>query len=206
VEVEYRRSDGTLAEKRNYTSYSGLTVTVYDQAGKPRYRQEWRGTPPNGDFTDARDYKLRTIEELDSDGKTVREIQLYDDGKTVKQVTIKDGVNYYSGTYRYFRPDGTLEKEEIKEDYQNVKETKEFKPEDNVRETVPAEYFWQSSRPRPKLLSQMPVEQPYRYYGDGYPYDPNSPDNPLGPGYPFDINGNPLNVNYPYGQDGCWDD
>lgn len=170
VEVEYRRSDGTIAEKRNYSSYGSVTVTTYGADGKPQYRQEWRGSPPSGDWTDASNYKLRTIEELKPDGSVARDIELYDDGKTVKKLRIRDGVNYYSGTYKYFRPDGTLEKEEIKEDYNKVKESKEFQPEDDIRETVPDEYFRFSPRPRPKLLSQMPTAQPYQYGDPDYPY------------------------------------
>lgn len=178
VEVEYRRTDGTLAEKRSYSSYGSCTVTVYGADGKPQFRQEWRGTPAT-EWTDASGYKLREIEELKPDGTVLRDIELYDDGVTVKQITTKDGVNYYSGTYRYFRPDGTLEKEEVKENYDKVKETKEFKPEDNIKEKLPDEFLKLSRRPQPKLLSVMPSAQPYYPYGEGYPFDENG--NPIDP-------------------------
>lgn len=180
VDVEYRRTDGTLAEKRHYTSYGSCTVTVYGTDGKPQFRQEWRGSP-GSEWTDASGYKLRTVEELKPDGSVAREIEVYDDGVTVKKVVIKDGVNWYSGTFRYFRPDGTLEKEEVKENYDSVKDTKEFKQEEGIKETVPDEFFKLPKRTQPKLLSEMPIEQPYYPYGDGYPYG-------------FDEHGNLINI------------
>lgn len=176
VEVEYRRADGTLAEKRSYSRYSGVTVTTYGADGKPQYRQEWRNSAAGDNFTDMSKARLTKIEELKPDGTVEREIELRDDGKSVKSTRVRDGVSYYSGTYRYFREDGTLEKEEVKEDYNTVKETKEFTPEDNIRETVPEERLKLSERPHPKMLSVMPEEQPFNPYGEGYPYDPNNPD------------------------------
>jgi len=196
VEVEYRRPDGTLAEKRNYSSYGSMTVTTYGPDGKAQWRQEWRGTPVSGDWTDTTNYRITRIEEVKPDGYTAtREIELYDDGKTVKKIRIRDGVNYYSGTNKYFRPDGTLEKEEVQEDYNKVKDTKEFKPEENIRETLPDEYLKLTPRQRPKLLTQMPEEMPYEYqqYGEGYPFGEPDPFNPGMP--PFH------KANYP-----GWDD
>lgn len=186
VEVEYRRPDGTLAEKRSYSSYSGVTITSYGEDGKPRYRQEWRGSRSSDDWTDMSKLRVTEVDELKPDGTVLREIEFHDDGKTVKKIHVRDG-GYYSGTYRYFRPDGTLEKEEVKESYDKVKETKEFKPEDNIRETVPEEYLKLSPRPHPKMLSVMPEEEPYNPYGEGNPYG----EYPYGPNYPFDPNGRP---------------
>lgn len=187
VDVEYRRSDGTLAEKRSYSSYSGVTVTTYGEDGKPRYRQEWRGSRSGDDWTDMSKLRVTEVDELKPDGSVSREIEFHDDGKTVKKTHVRDG-GYYSGAYRYFRPDGTLEKEEVKESYDKVKESKEFKPENNIRETVPDEYLKLSPRPHPKMLSVMPEEEPYNPYGEGNPY---GEEYPYGPNYPFDPNGNP---------------
>ncbi len=196
VDVEYRRSDGTLAEKRSYSQYGSVTVTVCGADGKPQFRQEWRGSS-SAEWTDATGYKLREIDELNSDGVVTKEIELYDDGVTVKKVRVTDGGNYYSGTYRYFRPDGTLEKEEVKEDYDKVKETKEFKQEEGIKEKLPDNYFKLPERVQPKLLSVMPESEPYNPYGEGYPYDeygmPLNPD-----GSPIDP-ANPSNGGYPNG-------
>ncbi len=181
VEVEYRRPDGTLAEKRSYSSYNGVTVTTYGDDGKPRYRQEWRGNRSGNDWTDMSNLKITEIEELKPDGTVSREINLHDDGKTVKRTWERDGANYSSGKYRYFRPDGTLEREEVKEDSDKIKESKEFKPEDDVREALPEEYLKLSPRSHPKMLSVMPEEEPYNPYGEGYPY---GEEYPFGPNHP----------------------
>jgi len=194
VEVEYRREDGTLAEKRSYSPYGSMTVTVCGPDGKPQFRQEWRGTAAT-EWTDASGYKLRSIEELKPDGTIVREIELHDDGVTAKKIRTRDGVNYYSGTYRYFRPDGTLEKEEIKENYDKVKETKEFTPEEGIKETLPENYLKLPKRTQPKLLSEMPQAQPYNQYGEGYPYQFDEHGNII------DIDGDGDPFNNPFGGD-----
>lgn len=175
IEVEYRRPDGTLAEKRSYSSYGGVTITTYGDDGKPRYRQEWRGSRAGDDWTDMSKLRVTEVDELKPDGTVSREIEFYDDGKTVKKTRVRDGAHYFSGTYRYFRPDGTLEKEEVKEDHEKVKEKKEFKPEENIKEALPEEYLKLSPRPHPKMLSVMPEEEPYNPYGDGYPFGEEYP-------------------------------
>lgn len=164
IDVEYRRDDGTIAERRSYHKYASyLTVTVFGPDGKPQFRQDWN-RPYGSDWMDHNNYKLTRVEELKPDGTVARDIELYDDGKTPKRVRIPDGNGYYTGKFRYFRPDGTLEKEEVKEDYDKVKETKDFKPEDNIRETIPDDFLKLSPKEKPDIKD---LPEPPRY---NYPY------------------------------------
>lgn len=172
MEVKYYRADGTLAEERTFNRYGSLKVAVYGTDGKIKYRQSFKGSYYSPDWMDESKYTLDTIEELDGDGKLVREIQLSPDGKKVRSIRVPAPGNYWSGKYSYYREDGTLEKEEVKEGYNTVTETKEFKPEDNIKVDVPADWLKINERPKIPVLSDMPSqsERPY-YYGGGYPGD-----------------------------------
>ncbi len=170
IDVSYYRKEGTLAEERSFPSDEHCTFVIYGEDGKARYRQRWRransysGYSDPNQWTETNGFVLEKIEELNGDGAVLREIEFYEDGKTPFQIRFPvQGKLWWAGKTRHFRRDGTLEKEEIRDDDGAVKETKDFKPEDKVKENIPDEFFKLGDRAKPPVIDKMPEARPYRY-------------------------------------------
>lgn len=160
IKVDYLRHDGTLEQVRTFSSYE-WEVTVYDTNGKPLFLQKWRGQIKDKNWLDIEKPVLSEVEEFAPDGTVKRRITFYPDGVTPKTVKLPAPGNYASGTYRYFREDGTLEKEEVKESWDKVTSTKEYEQKDGVKEAVPPELLKSLPVRKPPVLAQMPLEPKY---------------------------------------------
>ncbi|MBZ0185532.1 MAG: hypothetical protein K8F91_04705 [Candidatus Obscuribacterales bacterium] len=158
IEAKYHRPDGTISQTRQYSSYGTVRISLHDEKGKPRLRQVWSSKPNDADWTEVdKDRQLTEVEELDENGKVTRKISFHKDGKTPKEVFIPESGHYLKGVHRYFREDGTLEKEEFKEDYRTSKDVKDFTIDDDIREEFPQEHLEWTEAEKPPLLSVMPV-------------------------------------------------
>lgn len=158
VHVQYYEN-GEVVEERDIMEAGTGKVTTYDKDGNKLVRS-YKGKPKSPLWTDISDYKLHSITEYEGESKVKREIELHEDEKTPKVIKYPDGPGtYYKTLYKYFRPDGTLEKQEYKEDYKTIKDVKEFDVEDDIREEIPEQYFERSDRKPPSLLSVMPKYQ-----------------------------------------------
>jgi len=160
IEAEYFGADGKLVEKRQFSSYGRTTVRNYDENGKERLVRIWT-SKGNDDWTDVGpDRHLTELQERGEDGKTTRKITFYPDGTTPRTVFLPEDGHYLKGTYRHFRPDGTLEKEEYKEDYNKVRDEKEYTVEDDVHQDLPPGSLEWQEREKPPVLSDMPLSPP----------------------------------------------
>ena len=108
--VETFRPDGTRDQTREVFS-DRMIVTVHGADGKVKYTQTWSGY--RYAYSNYRYYTLEKVEEVDTDGVTLKrklEFERYGN-RNIKVAT--DIVNGKPAKIRYFRYDGTLEREEI---------------------------------------------------------------------------------------------
>jgi YD repeat-containing protein len=108
--VETFRPDGTRDQTREVFS-DRMIVTVHGADGKAKYTQTWSGY--RYAYSSYRYYTLEKVEEFDADGLTAKrklEFERYG-SRNIKTAT--DIVNGKPAKTRYFRYDGTLEREEI---------------------------------------------------------------------------------------------
>lgn len=160
VHVRYYQN-GEVVEERDVFRTGFVNVSTKDKKGNLLVRR-YSGKPGSPNWADTRDLQLKGLQEHNGDGKLIREIKFHEDGRTPKEIRYPDTSNtIYKSLYKYFREDGTLEKEEYKESYNETRDEKEYTPEDNIREEIPEEYFDLPEREAPKLLSQMPEEANY---------------------------------------------
>lgn len=132
----FYRPDGSLEQHRRFGYYS-MDVDVYGADGKTvAYRQHWRKKSGSYYFSDPADYELDSVEICDDQGRTIKEQSFEDDGARVTQAIDYDADADVKTAVRTYRDDGTLEKEEKFDAEGTVTETKEHKPEDNIREPV----------------------------------------------------------------------
>lgn len=171
--ADYFRQDGTKRLSYAETNYSsGSMVWIhYDAKGKAVLKQTYRVETKVDSTTGkpVKTYLLRTVEELNSTGKTTREISFAADGTTPSSVFIpKPPGSYWGGTRKTFRADGTIDKVEEKNTNGDVISTKTYTAQDNVRENFPGSYL---VRPVEQALPVPPkktVTTPPPYYY-GYP-------------------------------------
>ena len=160
VHVTYFEN-GKEVETRNIYRSGTTTVVKLDKNGN-KLIQVFDGDPDAKNWTNVSNRRLTRVTEYDGKTKVKRVIEFYEDGKTPKEVRLPDGHgSVYKTKYKYYRPDGTLKKEEYKEDYKTTKDEKEYTVEDDVREDIPDEFFELEDRKAPELLTKMPEEQPY---------------------------------------------
>ena len=158
IHVEYFE-DGVVVEERDVYNTGTAHVEIFDENGN-KIRRSYSGKPAS-DWTDISDLPLDSVTEYDGKSKVKRVIEFHDDQKTPKVVKLPDGQGTYTKTrYKYYRPDGTLEKEEYKVDYNTTRDKKEHTVEDNIREELRDEFFERSSRKSPELLEVMPLDPP----------------------------------------------
>jgi antitoxin component YwqK of YwqJK toxin-antitoxin module len=169
--ADYFRQDGTRRlsyAESNYSSGSMVWIR-YDARGKAIWKQTYRvESKVDSAGKSVKTYLLRSVEEVNADGKTTRQIEFAADGVTPYRVTIpKPPGSYWSGTVKTFRPDGTLEKVEEKNKDGDVTSTKTHTAQENVRENFPGSYL---VRPVEEALPVPPKKTaappPYYY---GYP-------------------------------------
>lgn len=162
IQVKYYVS-GKVVEERYVYQSGTASVTTWDSTGN-KITRRYSGKPDSNDWTDITGFELKGVTEYDGDSKVRREIEFHPDGKTPREVRYPDGPGTtYKTLYKYFREDGTLEKEEYKEDYKTTRDEKEYPAEDEIRETVPEEYFTPSDRSSPELLSASEMPEPPQY-------------------------------------------
>ncbi|MBX3073384.1 hypothetical protein KF728_21440 [Candidatus Obscuribacterales bacterium] len=108
--VETFRLDGTRDQTRE-VFYDRMIVTVHGADGKPKYTQTWSGY--RYAYSSYRYYTLEKVEEFGADGVTLtRKLEFERYGsRNIKVAT--DLANGQPTKTRYFRYDGTLEREEI---------------------------------------------------------------------------------------------
>lgn len=154
--------DGEVVEERDIFRTGFVNVSTRDKDGKLILRR-YSGKPGSKNWADVQDLNLKGLVEHDKDGKVVREIKFHEDGRTPREIRYpEDGSSsVYKSLYKYFREDGTLEKEEFKENYNTTRDEKEYSREDDIREELPEEFFQVEERKSPELLSQMPEEPEY---------------------------------------------
>lgn len=167
IKVEYLRPDGTLEQMRIFRATT-QEVTVYDTKGKPLFAQDWRGDTKDGDFLSMENPSLQEVAEYGADGTVIRRITFHPDGTTPKQVKIPAPGNYASGTYRHYREDGTLEKEEVKESWNKVTSEKSFEQKEGVKEVFPPDFLKPQPLVKPPVLAGvlMPIEPDYERCGE----------------------------------------
>jgi hypothetical protein len=129
--ITVRRPDGTIAERRQWTStvnQGSMVVEVMDGGGKLMYDNWWV-------WKDEK-YVLWSHREYRADGTNSRQIIFASDGKTAETELVYDGDGRMGGTSNFlrrkYRPDGTLATEEVVVKYQ-TQSTAEFSVEDNKR-------------------------------------------------------------------------
>ena len=123
VTAQYMREDGTVEQVRvSNRFYRTLEVALADKNEQITRKQIWR----TGDEKDG--MLLRQVADMHN-GKA-RFITFYADGKTPQQVE-SDGV------VRSYRADGSLETEYNRK----TGVTRKFTPEENIRISLPANYF-----------------------------------------------------------------
>lgn len=172
MEIEYTSYDitvsylkrGTIVQKRRFSG-SGWEVTVYDTNGNKLFAQKWSGEIKDKNWLDMEKPVLTEVEEFKPNGDVARRITFYPDGKTPKMVKEPAPGNYAAGTYRYFREDGTLEKEEVKESWNKITSEKTFEQKDDVKEVIPPDFFKPQPLSKPPVLSKMPIEPDYEHCG-----------------------------------------
>lgn len=155
---------GAIVQKRKFSA-SGWEVTVYDTNGNKLFAQKWSGQIKDKNWLEMEKPVLTEIEEFQPNGDVRRRITFYPDGKTPKMVKEPAPGNYASGTYRYFREDGTLEKEEVKESWNKVTSEKKFEPKDDIKEVIPPDFMKPQPMTKPPILSKMPLEPDYESCG-----------------------------------------
>lgn len=162
IQVKYYEN-GKVVEERYVYQSGTASVSTWDKDGN-KVTRRYSGKPDSNGWTDITGFELKGVTEYDGDTKVRREIEFHPDGKTPREVRYPDGPGTtYKTLYKYFREDGTLEKEEYKEDYKTTRDEKEYPVEDNIRETVPEEYFTPSGREAPELLSAAEMPEPPQY-------------------------------------------
>jgi len=107
--VETFRMDGTRDQDRE-VFVDRMVVTVYGADGKVQYKQLWSGYRYS--YSSYRYYTLTNVEEFAADGTTVQRVLEFEryGSRNIKKAT--DIVNGKPAKTRYFRYDGTLEREE----------------------------------------------------------------------------------------------
>lgn len=169
TEVEYYRVDGSLREKRSFTTYSGnatMSVTVYGGDGRvPTYKQEWRRKDASSP------YILRAIEVYNGNGDAIRKIEFHGDGATPMTITEVDPPgNYWGGTRKSFRADGTLETVEVRDSNGNVRSTSRHAASEGIREKVPGRFTRELPYEEAPAAPKRPPQPDYGPYGPwGYP-------------------------------------
>lgn len=162
IQVKYYEN-GKVVEERYVYQSGTASVSTWDKDGN-KVTRRYSGKPDSNSWTDISGFELKGVTEYDGDTRVRREIEFHPDGKTPREVRYPDGPGTtYKTLYKYFREDGTLEKEEYKEDYKTTRDEKEYPVEDNIRETVPEEYFTPSGREAPELLSAAEMPEPPQY-------------------------------------------
>lgn len=172
--ADYFREDGTLRLSTTESMYStqGQAYWLhFDAKGKKTLRQTFR-VEMTKDSTGkpVKTYLLRTVEELDAAGNTSREIGLAADGVTPNRVRIPSVPgSYYGGTIKTFRPDGTIEKVEVRNSRDDVVSTRTYTAAENKREAIPADYLARPNEPELPTPPKKPQGSQFYYYDGGYP-------------------------------------
>jgi hypothetical protein len=131
-QVDCYGDTGVLEHSRLYRA-DGMDVVVYRPDGTASHRQSWRLRYGGWYY---RSYVLERLTEYAPDGTTpVRELKMSYDGVTVTEAHLfnPDGSK---ASIRYFRGDGTLEKEEFLDKDGKVKKTETHKADEGIRESV----------------------------------------------------------------------
>lgn len=170
ITVDYYRADGTKRLAVAETLYStGSQVWMhYDAKGKAVLKQTYRVETKQDSATGqtVKTYLLRSVEELNALGQATRQIEVASDGVTPYRVTIpKPPGNYWAGTVKTFRSDGTLEKVEERNSRGDVVSTKTHTAQENIRENIPGAYLVKPVEETLPVPPKKTATPPPYYYG-----------------------------------------
>jgi hypothetical protein len=132
-ELEYYDTNGKLEHRRVYRSDGGIDITVYRADGTVGYKQSW--TLVYGGWF-YREYTLGSVEEYQANGTTsVRKLVFGWDGKTLRESHLynPDGTK---ASIRYFRSDGTLERQDFLDKAGKVTRSKTHNSSEGLRESL----------------------------------------------------------------------
>lgn len=171
--ADYFREDGTLRLSSTESLYStqGQAYWMhYDAKGKRSMRQSYRvEVKTDSAGKTVKTYLLRTSEELDANGNVIREISFAADGATPNRVRIPATPGaYWGGTIKTLRPDGTIEKVEVRNSRDDVVSTHTYTAAENKREAIPAHYLVRPNEPEPPTPPKKPEGSQFYFY-DGNP-------------------------------------
>lgn len=143
VTVTLYKNGKTTEERRFYGSYNYMVVSLYDDNGKLRYKQNW--SPKNyGDIrtngvVDPTKFKLSNLDYFEDASFPVKSITFYGDGATPEVIRTHDpktGSWYYPSVVKRFRTDGTLSEVSETDGGGRTIKKETHTADENIRETI----------------------------------------------------------------------